>query len=258
MAPAIGNETLDAILGGRLKLIQPRQGYRFSVEAVLLARFARCRRGQRVLDLGAGCGVVSLLVATLYEPASVLALELQPQLAALIRRNAELNGLSVVSALNADLRAPGLAELPAGGFDLVVTNPPYRALETGRWSPDPQRRMARDESGASLAEFIAAAARSLRHGGNLAIVFTAARAAELITALRARRLEPKRIRMVHPRLELPASMILVEARKSAGVEVAIEPPLVLYSNKGVWSDEARVLLTLDREPERARRRTGHA
>ena len=245
MTIATGEETVDTILGGRLKLVQPRRGYRFSIDAILLGRFARCRPGERVLELGAGCGVVSIMVAALYKPAAVVAVELQPALAALIERNAVLNSLDVVSAIGADLRARKIPHLAPGGFDLVIANPPYRRLNSGRQSPNLGRRLARDESGASLAEFVAAAARYARHGGRFAMVFAAARGAELIDELRARRLEPKRIRMVHPRRDLRASTILVEARKGAGVGVEVEPPLILYAAKGVYSDEARAMLAIE-------------
>ncbi|MGD0076704.1 MAG: methyltransferase, partial [Candidatus Binataceae bacterium] len=239
MTIASGDETVDTILGGRLKLVQPRHGYRFSVDAILLGRFARCRPGARVLELGAGCGVISILIAALHKPAAVAAVELQPALAALIERNAVLNGLDTVTAIAADLRARKIVGIAPGSFDLVVANPPYRRLNSGRQSPNPGRRLARDESGASIAEFAAAAARYSRHGGRVAVIFAAVRAAEVIAELRANRLEPKRIRMVHPRGDLRASTILVEARKGAGVGVEIEPPLILYAAKAVYSDEAR-------------------
>ena len=228
-----------------MKLVQPRRGYRFSVDAILLGRFARSRAGERVLELGAGCGVVSIMIAALYKPAAVAAVELQPALAALIERNAALNGLDTISAIGADLRAHKIVRLPPGSFDLVIANPPYRRLNSGRQSPNLGRRLARDESGASLAEFVAAAARYACHGGRFAVIFAAARSAELIAELRARHLEPKRIRMVHPRSDLRASTILVEARKGAGVGVEIEPPLILYAAKGVYSDEARAMLALE-------------
>jgi tRNA1Val (adenine37-N6)-methyltransferase len=107
MTESIAEETLDSILGGALRLYQPRRGYRFSVEAVLLARFAATRPARRVLDLGAGCGVVALIYAALTRPREVVAMEIQPALAALIARNAALNDLGMVRAVCADLRSRG-------------------------------------------------------------------------------------------------------------------------------------------------------
>src|SRR5512146_1622721 len=127
----VAEETLDSILGGALRLYQPRRGYRFSVEAVLLARFAAARPAARVLELGAGCGVVALIYAALARPREVVAMEIQPALAALIARNASLNGLGMVRAVCADLRSRGALDA-AAGFDLVLANPPFRARQSGR------------------------------------------------------------------------------------------------------------------------------
>ena len=238
----IAEETLDSILGGALRLYQPRRGYRFSVEAVLLARFAAARPAARVLELGAGCGVVALIVAACVRPREVVAVEIQPVLAALIKRNAALNGLRMVRAVCADLRSRRALGAASGAFDLVLANPPFRARASGRESPQAGRRLARGESAARLEDFTAAAARYARHGGRAAFVFAAARSAELISALRARSLEPKRIRFVHPNAAASASTVLVEARRGGGVEVEVEPPLVMYRAPGVYSEEARALL----------------
>jgi len=245
MTATADDETTDTILGGRLKLVQPKRGYRFSVDAILLGRFARCRPGERVLELGAGCGVISIMIAALYRPASVTALELQPTLASMIKHNALLNGLDTVTAIETDLRARKIPHLAPACYDLIIANPPYRRVASGRQSPNPGRRLARDESGAALAEFLAAAARYARHGGRVAVIFTASRSAELIAELRAHRLEPKRLRVIHPRSDLRASTVLVEARKNAGIGVEIEPPLILYAREGVYSDEARAMLALE-------------
>jgi tRNA1(Val) A37 N6-methylase TrmN6 len=235
-------ETRDKILGGTLTIVQPRTGYRFAVDAILLGRFARPRSRDRVLELGAGCGVVSIMLAALHHPREVAALELQSDLAEMAARNASLNDLSMVRTICGDLRAQRIEGLAPATFDLVVANPPYRALRSGRESPNHSRRVARGERGATLAEFVAAAARYASHGAKATFVFTAARSAELIATLRAHALEPKRIRFVHPRTGMPASTILVDARKGGGVEVEVESPLVLYSHAGVYTDEARELL----------------
>jgi tRNA1Val (adenine37-N6)-methyltransferase len=242
MSELNSEETLDSILGGELRLYQPRRGYRFSVESVLLARFAAARPAARVIELGAGCGIVALIYAALAKPREVVAIEIQPALAALIARNASLNDLGMVRTLCADLRNRRALGSAAGGFDLVLANPPFRARASGLESPLAGRRLARGETAARLEDFVAAAARYARHGGRAAFVFAAARSAELISALRARRLEPKRIRFVHPYAAASASTVLVEARKGGGVEVEIEPPLVMYDAPGVYSDAARVLL----------------
>ena len=243
MTANLSNETRDTILDGSITLIQPRHGYRFSVEAILLGRFARAGTRDRVLELGAGCGVVSIMMATIYRPREVVAVEIQPTMAQMFARNAEINELKSVSCVCADLRSKKIAGITPSGFDLVVANPPYRAAATGRESPDHGRRIARGETNATLEDFIVAARRYARRGGRVAFVFTARRVAELISAMRSNQLEPKRIRFVHPRLAMPASVVLIEARVGAGIEVAIEPPLILYERAGIYTSEAQALLT---------------
>jgi tRNA1Val (adenine37-N6)-methyltransferase len=235
-------ETIDSILGGAVTLVQPRDGYRFSIDSLLLGRFVRVRARDRVLDLGTGCGVISLMLAALWRPREVVAIEIQAELAALAERNATLNHLDSMRVIQADLRMRHIGGLDPASFDLVVANPPYRALRSGRESPNPGRRVARGESTATLAQFVEAAKRYAANGAKAAFVFDAARSAELLGCLSANSLEPKRIRFVHPRAHAPAATILVEARKGGGIEALIEPPLMLYDRPGVYSDEARELM----------------
>jgi tRNA1Val (adenine37-N6)-methyltransferase len=237
-------ETVDTILGGRLAIVQPLCGYRFSLDAVLLGRFARPRGRDRVLELGAGCGVISLIIATLVHPREIVAVELQPELAAMAARNAELNRIGTMTAVCADLRSRHINGVTAETFDYVVANPPYRAAESGRESPNTSRQIARGASGANLGDFISAADHHLGHGGKAAFIFTATRSSELIAKLKAHSLEPKRIRFVHPRAEARATTILVEARKGGGMETEIEPPLFIFEKPGIYSAAARELLMM--------------
>ena len=241
--PSDENETRDTILDGSITLIQPKHGYRFSVEAILLGRFARVSTRDRVLELGAGCGVVSIMMAALYRPREVVAVEIQPSLAEMIPRSASINRLKSVHAVCADLRQKKMAGVEPASFDLVVANPPYRAAASGRESPDHGRRVARAEGSTVLADFVAAARRYTRARGRVAFVFTARRSAELISAMRSKQLEPKRIRFVHPQLAMPASVMLIEASVGGGIEVAIEPPLILYDRPGIYTSEAKALLS---------------
>ncbi|HKF28314.1 MAG TPA: methyltransferase [Candidatus Binataceae bacterium] len=240
--PIRSDESLDTILGGALSVVQPRDGYRFSVDSILLARFATARSRDRVLELGAGCGVISLVIAAIARPRETIALEIQPRMAQLAARNARDNGFPNLHCMCADIRTAHIAGVKQGSFDLVVCNPPFHACGAGRQSANRSRRQARGDAGASLAEFTTGARRYVRNGGRVATIFAAARCAELISTLRANRLEPKRIRFVHPRMELPASSVMIEARANGGIEVTIEPPLVLEERAGVYTEEVRNLL----------------
>jgi tRNA1(Val) A37 N6-methylase TrmN6 len=182
------------------------------------------------------------MLAALWRPREVIAIEIQPELAALAERNAALNHLESMRVIQADLRTRHIGGLDSASFDLVVANPPYRALRSGRESPNPGRRIARCESAATLAQFVEAAKRYAANGAKAAFVFDATRSAELLRSLAANSLEPKRIRFVHPRRDAPATTILIEARKGGGIEAQVEPPLMLYDRPGVYSDEARELM----------------
>jgi tRNA1Val (adenine37-N6)-methyltransferase len=242
MKPRDTSETTDTILGGALPIAQPANGYRFSMDSILLARFADVRPRDRVLELGAGCGVISILIAAARHPKEIVALERQPHLAELIARNAALNHCANLAVTTADLCRRTIPGLVAGSFDAVIANPPYRALHAGRASPIGARRAARAEHSAALADFIRAASRYCKEGGRVSFVFTAARMPELIADLRRHHLEPKRLRMVHPMADRPATTILIEARKRGGIEMLIEPPLIIFDVPGVYSTEARRLL----------------
>lgn len=235
-------QTIDSILGGMLTIVQPKSGYRFALDSILLSRFVRPRARDRVLELGAGCGVISIVLAALHHPSEIAAVELQPRLAGLIAHNAALNRVAIVTAICADIRRPIPGVMP-GTFDCVVLNPPYRAAARGRESPNPERRSARGGDGAMLVDFIEAAGRYANHGGRIAMVFTASRTAELLASMKQRALEPKRLRFVHSKPQEPATMVLLEARKAGGLETTIEPPLFIYDPSGDYTDEARAMLT---------------
>jgi tRNA1Val (adenine37-N6)-methyltransferase len=234
--------TFDKILNGALTIVQPSAGQRFAVDSILLARFARPPGHARVLELGAGCGVVAVMIAALHQPRETVAIELQPRLAAMIAENAAMNGITALTGICADIRQRSIARVVPASFDYVIGNPPYRAAHRGRESPDAERRIARGGGGATLSDFIAAAARYTNNGGRVALVFTAARTAELITEMRQRSLEPKRIRFVHSMPGKPAVIVMLEAKKGGGIEAMVEPPLFLHARPGVYTDEALELL----------------
>jgi tRNA1Val (adenine37-N6)-methyltransferase len=233
--------TVDTILGGAFTIVQPTRGYRFAIDSILLARFARPRQRTRILELGAGCGVVSIMLAALHQPKEVVAVELQPRLAEMIVHNAAINMTTVVRGICTDLRGTIQGIAPAS-FDYVVANPPYRAARRGRESPNPERRAARSGDDTTLADFVATAESYAKDGGKVAMVFTASRTVELIAELKQRSLEPKRIRFVHSQPGQAATMVLLEARKAGGIETLIEPPLFIYDSPGVYNDEARAML----------------
>ena len=236
-------ETRDAILGGALTIVQPADGYRFSLDSLLLADFARPRKQDRVLDLGCGCGVIAATIAHLHQPHAIVGIELQTELADYAQRNASENRLANMAVIQADLRQRKIAGIEPDSFDYVVANPPYRPSQGGRESPNASRRIARGGDGASLKDFIQAAARFSKGTAKVAFIFTAVRSTELIAELKAKNLEPKRLRLVHPYADAPASTVMIEARKAAQIEARIEPPLIVWERAGIYTAEAQLILS---------------
>jgi tRNA1(Val) A37 N6-methylase TrmN6 len=236
--PADDDVTHDTLLRGRVKLIQPARGFRSSLDPVLLAGFVAPPYG-RFLDLGCGTGAVAFLLLARDAAATGVGVELQPRLARLALRATAANGFAArFSVIEADVRSPGL--LPAGSFDLVAANPPFRPIGTGHLPPDQERAAAHHELTLSLAAWVEVASVALRPGGRLAVVFAADRRDELLAALVRRGLGRVRCRQVLPGAGAPAQRVLVEARAGSGV-VEEEPPLLLHEAGG-YTAELRAML----------------
>ncbi|OPX20497.1 MAG: hypothetical protein BZ151_03530 [Desulfobacca sp. 4484_104] len=238
------DETLEPFAQGRLWLLQQKRGYRFSLDAVLLGALATLRSGERVIDLGTGCGIVVLWLACRFRDCSFTGVELQPALARLAEQNARLNGLADrVQIVQADMR--GVAQhFPTAAFEVVVSNPPYRPLKAGRLNPDTEKAIARHELAGSLGTVAHAAAYLLPHGGRLYLIYPAWRLVSLCGILRTHGLEPKTLRFIHSRATAPASLIWLEARKHSREALQILPPLTIYDECGQYTSEAQACFDL--------------
>ncbi len=233
------NETIDELQAYGLKIIQPRHGYRFSLDPLLLCDFAGIREGETAIDLGAGCGVIPLILARKTEGSRISGIEAQPEMADLARRNVSLNGLSDrITIVHGDVAAIR-EHFPASSFDLVISNPPYRKRGTGRISPKPGRDDARHESTASLGDFLAAAKNLVRLTGRICFIYHPSRIVEFLTEAAALKLSPLRLRMVHGNSAAEARMFLVEMVKGRKGELKILPPLFVYGDDGEYSVEMK-------------------
>jgi len=222
--PRHAHECVDAFLDGRLRLIQSKNGYRFSIDAVFLSTFVSIRPGDRVVDLGTGCGVMPLILLLQTSVDRVVGLEIQEELASQAARNALLNRLgSRMDVVIGDILHPPLVEACA---DVVICNPPYRKRLSGRINPDPRRAIARHEILASIDDILSAAQRLLKKKGRFAFIYPATRLAEVFGLLRRFDLEPKRLQINYPDLNSGAKLILMEAVLGARPGLEVLPPLL--------------------------------
>jgi tRNA1Val (adenine37-N6)-methyltransferase len=237
--------TIDTLLRDRVTLLQPVRGFRSSLDPVLLASFVRPPFGH-FADVGCATGAVAFSLAALDAAATGVGIEIQPRLAALARRGVDRNALAArVAIVEGDVRhVVGRKPLPRAGFDLVVSNPPFRALAGGFPSPDAEIAHAHHELTLTLSQCLDAVAALRRPTGRVALVFVASRVGELLSGMVARGLAPRRLRFVHPTLDLPASRVLVEAGASPGgapPPCEIEPPLPLRGPAGHSEEMRRIL-----------------
>ena len=217
------HETIDSFLEGRLRIIQSRQGYRFSVDALLLAEFVSLRSEDLVVDLGAGCGIISLFLAAKRKVGFIFGVELQEELASQARRNIVLNGLEgKIAVIQGDLRQLPLAP---GCADVVVSNPPYRREKSGRINPQPSKAIARHEITASLDDILAAGKALLKRGGRLAVIYPANRLPEVFARMKMREMEPKRLQIIFPDSTSHGELAMIEGRVRGKSGLKILPPI---------------------------------
>lgn len=230
------NERLDDLLTHQLHIIQSREVFSFSMDAVLLARFAGVPPRGRILDLCTGNGVVPLLLTTRTK-AIIDAVEIQPRLADMARRSIAWNKLDErIRIYEGDLRLFH-EEVGHGAYDAVTINPPYMPAGSGDRNENEHFAMARHEMNGSLDEIVAACSRLVRAGGRVSMVHRPSRLIEIVEAMRKWRLEPKRMRFVHPYLGAEANMVLIEAAKDGKPELRLLPPLIAYTHERNYTEE---------------------
>lgn len=231
------NDTIALRGTGVVRITQPVKGHRFTVDSILLADFCRIKPKERVLEPGAGTGIISLLLALKHPRSLFYPVEIQDSLYDLCRENYKANNLENVIPVHRDIRRL-YQSIDPGGFDVVVTNPPYLKTGAGRLSADAGRRIARQDLLGRI-EFWLALQKFLKQGGRYNLVFPAARLTELFAKMKKLPLEPKRLRLVHPFADRPASLFLIEAVKDGGTGLEVLPPLIVHEPGGGYTKEMR-------------------
>lgn len=234
--------TVDTFFNGRILVKQHRFGYRFSIDAVLLAAHVMPRPGDTVIDLGTGCGIIPLILAYRYPQIKIYGIEIQQRLAALamtnVRENRMEDRISVLCMDMKELKRSSIAE----PVRLVVSNPPYRKAESGRINPDQERAVARHEIKATLFDVLDTARRMLDISGRFAGIYPAQRTADILTQMRSSGIEPKSVRMIHSSPNTEAVLILVQGIRGGRPGTKIAAPLVIYREDGSYTDEVNKMI----------------
>ncbi|MCR4442125.1 MAG: tRNA1(Val) (adenine(37)-N6)-methyltransferase [Peptococcaceae bacterium] len=237
MVATQSGETLDDLLINGLKIIQKSEGFRVTLDSVLLAHFATVKNGDRIVDLGTGNGVIPLILNTRAEKLNIWGVEIQEELVEMARRSVKLNGLEErIAILRGDIR--DIHKVLGGGcFTLVTANPPHYSVEKGRASSLPAKALARHEISCVLEDVVASAGKLLNHQGRFALIHRVERLVGVIDLLRQYGFEPRKMRFIHAYKNRNAKHFLLEARKNASPDLKVLPPLLVYDRPGKYSGE---------------------
>ena len=234
---------IDDLMKSGRKIIQSKDEFCFSMDSVLLAHFPKLKRKYRVLDLGTGTGVIPLLIVD--EVAKVEAIELNSTMAEIARRNVELNNLSdKISVVEGDYR--NLRDyFKVESFDLVLANPPYRAIGSGAVNELEGVATARHEFTATLEDVVTAARFALKYHGIFCMIHITERLCEIVDVLHRHQFEMKRLRLIQPKLKKPPNLMLIEAMVGGSPgSLKIETPLIVHNDDGTYSEEYNFIYNL--------------
>jgi tRNA1(Val) A37 N6-methylase TrmN6 len=230
-------ERVDELHRNNYKIIQNTKKFCFGMDAVLLSGFAKVSPGERVLDLGTGTGIIPILLEAKTEGKHFTGLEIQEESADMARRSVTINGLEdKVDIVLGDIKEAS-AIFGLASFDVITSNPPYMNHSHGIVNPSEAKAIARHEILCSLVDVIREAARVLKPNGRFYLVHRPYRLVEIMTTLTAYKLEPKRMKLVHPYIDKEPNMVLIECMKGGKSMIKVEPPLIVYKEPNVYTDE---------------------
>ncbi len=237
MEVLLPGERLDDLHRNHYKIIQNPEKFCFGMDAVLLSGFAKVLEGEVAIDLGTGTGIIPILLEAKTKGRQFTGLEIQEESADMARRSVAYNGLEEkINIVTGDIKeASGLFK-PAS-FDVVTTNPPYMNNNHGLVNPNLPKAIARHELLCTLEDVVRESAKLLRPGGRLYMVHRPIRLVEIINTLTTYKLEPKRMRMVHPYVNKEPNMVLIEAVRGGKSMLKMEPPLIVYKEPHVYTEE---------------------
>lgn len=223
-------------LGHGQTLIQSKKYFCFTTDSILLADFCQVKKGDRCVDLGAGQGILSVLLFSRADISCVDAVEIQPELCEILRRNAEINHLDQLHVHSCDLRN---LPLKKGSYDVVITNPPYESEQSGAVNIQNQIAIARHEQTCSLDDVVKAGVSLLRFGGCMYMCLRPNRLCDVVESARRYGGELKQLRFVHPYMDKKPNLMLMQIRKGGKPDLTVLPSLVMYDAPGQESQEMK-------------------
>ena len=230
-------ERLDDLQIKGYEIIQSPGRFCFGMDAVLLSAFAKVKAGECVLDLGTGTGILPILLAAKTKGKHFTGLEIQEESADMACRSVRHNRLEEqIDIVTGDIKEASQI-FGKGSMDVITTNPPYMIGGHGMANPESAKAIARHEVLCTLEDIIRESARILKAGGRFYMVHRPHRLVDIISLMRQYRIEPKRIRMVHPFADKEANMVLIEGCRGGKSMVKVEKPLIVYKEQGVYTDE---------------------
>lgn len=230
-------ERLDELQRNGYHIIQDPERFCFGMDAVLLSGFAKVKVGEKAIDLGTGTGIIPILLEAKTRGEHFVGLEIQPESAEMARRSVALNGLEEkIEIIEGDIKQASQL-FGASSFDVVTSNPPYMTAKHGLTNEAEAKTIARHEVLCSLEDVIRESARLLKPGGRLYMVHRPFRLAEIISLMVQYRIEPKRMRLVHPYADKEPNMVLIEGLRGGRPRMTVEKPLVVYKEQGKYTDE---------------------
>ncbi len=232
-------ERIDDLQRNGYRIIQHPEKFCFGMDAVLLSGFAAARRGDQVLDLCTGTGILPILMEARTEAAHLTGVEIQEESADMARRSVLLNGLEKkIDIVTGDIREAD-SYFASASFDVITCNPPYMIGKHGLTNPQAPKAIARHEILCTLEDVVGQTARLLKPGGHFYLVHRPFRLAEILTALAGHKLEPKRMRLVYPYVDKEPNMVLIEAVRGGKARMTVEKPLIIFTQPGVYTEEIR-------------------
>ena len=231
------DERIDDLQRHGYRIIQKKKGFCFGMDAVLLSGFAQVKEGEVAVDLGTGTGIIPILLEAKTKGKHFTGLEIQEEVAEMAGRSVRLNQLeNRVDIVRGDIKEASRL-FGKASFDVVTSNPPYMNDNHGLKNPELPKAIARHEVFCTLDDVCREASLLLKSGGRFYMVHRPHRLAEIITALKTYKLEPKRMKLVHPFVDKEANMVLIEAVRGGRSMMKVEAPIIVYREPGVYTQE---------------------